>query len=62
MILQYTVYRDSKFASGFHNDIWYLLPSAISPFRISEGAAFSTQVRVGIFRGKVNINKSKGKN
>ncbi len=32
------------------------------PFRTSEGAAFSTQVRVGIFRTKVDLNKLKWRN
>ena len=32
------------------------------PFRTSEGAAFSTQVRVGIFRTKVDLKKLKWRN
>ncbi len=52
------VYSIPKFVPVFH--IWYLpLPSYIPPFRTSEGAAFSTQVRVEIFRTKVNISKWK---
>ena len=32
------------------------------PFRTSEGAAFSTQMRVGIFRTKVDLKKIKWRN